>query len=205
MPWPGGNEIERLLGLMRSLGYPPVDTHLSFPLRPQDHAGWQRLAELHGLVGGEYICVHPGARMLSRRWPVERFAEVAQRLRARWKVVVTGAPDELMLAHRLCSLIGGDVVNLTGATQLGELAALIAHARMLLCNDTGPSHIAAALDTPSVVISCGGESGRWAPLDPTLHHVLAAHPPCRPCGWQKCPFGMNAQQRSPPTRSRPQR
>jgi ADP-heptose:LPS heptosyltransferase len=188
IPWPDGNEIERLLGLTRALGYPDVDTHLSFPLRPQDHAGWERLAELHGLVGGEYICVHPGARMLSRRWPVERFAEVALRLRAHWKVVVTGAPDEIMLTHRLCSLVGGDVVNLTGVTPLGELAALIAHARLLLCNDTGPSHLAAALDTPSVVVSCGGDSQRWAPLDITLHHVLASYPPCRPCGWQKCPI-----------------
>ncbi|CAG2160590.1 glycosyltransferase family 9 protein [Cupriavidus numazuensis] len=188
LPWPGGNEIECLLGLMRALGYPVVDPHLAFPLRPQDHAGWQRLAELHGLVGGEYICVHPGARMLSRRWPVERFADVALRLRKRWRIVVTGAPDEIMLTHRLCELIGGDVVNLTGATPLGELAALIAHARLLLCNDSGPSRIAAALDTPSVVVSCGGESDRWAPLDATLHHVLASYPPCRPCNWQKCPF-----------------
>lgn len=189
VPWPDGNEIERLQGLMRALGYPAVDPHLAFPLGPLDQAGWQHLADRHGLLPGRYVCVHPGARMLSRRWPVERFAELAQRLQARWPVVITGAPDERMLAHRLAAMVGGKVVNLCGQTSLGTMAALIAHARLLVCNDTGASHIAAAMDTPSVVVSCGSDSARWAPLDATLHRVLAHHPPCRPCAWQKCPLG----------------
>ena len=69
------------------------------------------------------------------------------------------------------------------------MAALVAHARLLICNDTGASHIAAAMQTPSVVISCGSDSERWAPLDRQRHQVLADYPPCRPCSWQACPFG----------------
>lgn len=187
--WPDGNEIERLLGLMHALGYPHVDTHLSFPLHADDLRDWRKLADAHGLEPGGYFCIHPGARMLSRRWPVERFAEVAQRLGNPWRIVVTGAPDERALAARLCTLTGVPVVNLCGQTSLGAMAALIAHARLLVCNDTGASHIAAAMDTPSVVVSCGSDSERWAPLDRTLHHVLADYPPCRPCAWQACPYG----------------
>lgn len=189
VPWPRGNEIERLLALMVALGYPAVDTHLAFPLRPEDHAAWRRLAEAHGLAAGGYLCVHPGARLLSRRWPVERFADVARAVRDRWQVVITGAPDERMLAYRLATLVGEPVVDLCGRTTLGSLAALIAHARLLLCNDTGTSHIAAALDTPSVVVSCGSDSARWAPLDHAMHRVLADQPPCRPCAYQVCPLG----------------
>lgn len=187
--WPDGNEIERLLALMHALGYPCGDTHLSFPLRPDDLRDWRKLADAHALAPAGYVCVHPGARMLSRRWPVERFAEVAQRLGGAWRIVVTGAPDEADLAARLCALARVPVVNLCGQTSLGAMAALIAHARLLVCNDTGASHIAAAMDTPSVVVSCGSDSERWAPLDRALHHVLADYPPCRPCGWQACPYG----------------
>lgn len=194
LPWPAGNEIERLLALMRALGYAATDAHLSFPLRAADHADWEALAQRHGLATGGYVCVHPGARMLSRRWPVERYAEVVRHLRARWPVVVTGAAEELMLAHRLCALAGdrlggAPVINLCGRTSLGAMAALVAHARVLVCNDTGASHIAAAMDTPSVVVSCGSDVDRWAPLDTALHRVLADRPPCRPCTWQQCPIG----------------
>ncbi|RZT42477.1 glycosyltransferase family 9 protein [Cupriavidus agavae] len=189
VPWPGGNEISRLLALTEALGYPSADTRLSFPLQEHDAESWRRLAAEFGLRDGEFVCIHPGARMLSRRWPVERFADVARQLQRRWRVVVTGAPDEAALDARLCALIGGPVVNLCGRTSLGAMAALVAHARLLLCNDTGASHIAAAVRTPSVVVSCGSDSGRWAPLDHTLHRVLAYHPPCRPCAWQSCPYG----------------
>ncbi|WP_407935978.1 glycosyltransferase family 9 protein [Cupriavidus plantarum] len=187
--WPDGNEIERLLALPRALGYPTADAHLAFPLRAVDHAGWRALADRYGLQPRGYVCVHPGARMLSRRWPVERFAEVARRLRERWPVVVTGAPDELPLDARLAGQCGIEVINLGGQTTLGTMAALIGQARLLVCNDTGASHIAAAMDTPSVVVSCGSDSPRWAPLDTALHRVLADWPPCRPCGWEKCPLG----------------
>ncbi|WP_407935885.1 glycosyltransferase family 9 protein [Cupriavidus necator] len=187
VPWPQGNEVERLLMLMRELGYPAADRHLEFPLRPIDHASWRLLADEHGLHAGNYVCVHAGARMLSRRWPVARFAQAARALRRHWKVVLTGSPDEAELVGELAARIGKPVVNLCGQTSLGTMAALICHARLLLCNDTGASHIAAATDTPSVVISCGSDSARWAPLDASLHRVLAEQPPCRPCMHQVCP------------------
>jgi ADP-heptose:LPS heptosyltransferase len=187
VPWPQGNEVERLLALMQALGYPCADRRLEFPLRPIDHASWRLLADEHGLVAGDYVCVHAGARMLSRRWPLERFAQAGRALRRHWKVVLTGSRDESALVGQLARRIGKPVVNLCGQTALGTLAALIQHARLLLCNDTGASHIAAAVRTPSVVVSCGSDSARWAPLDTTLHCVLADQPACRPCMHQACP------------------
>jgi ADP-heptose:LPS heptosyltransferase len=187
--WPGGNEVERLLSLITALGYPSAGTHLSFPLRPADEASWRELAARHGLEPGRYVCVHPGARMLSRRWPVERFAAAAKSLSADWKIVITGAGDEAPLAQRFCEMFDGPVVNLCGQTALGTMAAVVAHARLVMCNDTGASHIAAAVRTPSVVVSCGSDSARWAPLDRQRHIVLADHPSCRPCFHQECPIG----------------
>lgn len=187
--WPEGNEVERLLSLITRMGYPAQGTHLEFPLRPIDLSCWNALATMHGLTPGNYVCIHPGARMLTRRWPVERFAAVARTLSAHWKIVVTGTADEAPLADALCQAVGEQAVNLCGRTDLGTMAAVLKHARLLLCNDTGASHIAAAMRTPSVVISCGSDSARWAPLDSTRHRVLADHPNCRPCMHQECPVG----------------
>ncbi|AOZ10598.1 glycosyltransferase family 9 protein [Cupriavidus malaysiensis] len=189
LPWPGGHEIERLLALTSSLGYRPCGAGLEFPLQAADFTGWDQLARTHGLAAGAYVCIHPGARLPSRRWPVDRFAAVARSLRKPWRIVVTGAAEEADLARTLCAAVGAGTVNLCGQTSLGSLAVLLRRARLLVCNDTGVSHLSAAVGGRSVVVSCGSESARWAPLDHGRHIVLADQPPCRPCGFHDCPYG----------------
>jgi ADP-heptose:LPS heptosyltransferase len=63
-------------------------------------------------------------------------------------------------------------LNLVGKTDLGTLAAVIQNAKMLLSNDTGVSHIASAVKTPSVVIFLASDPERWAPLNKRLHHIV---------------------------------
>jgi ADP-heptose:LPS heptosyltransferase len=79
--------------------------------------------------------------------------------------------------------------DLAGETSLGGLAALISHAALLVANDTGVSHIATALRTPSVIAACGSDAERWAPLDIALHRTLATPIECRPCSHDVCPIG----------------
>lgn len=190
LPWPAGPEIERYLRLMAHLGYASRGDHLEFPQAASDHAGWQALCRQHRLNPGSYVCVHPGARMLSRRWPVERFAQVARQLAMHgWPVVLTGTPAEAELAKVFLDEVQAPFIDLCGRTTLGTLAALIAQCRLLLCNDTGVSHLAAALRTPSLVVACGSDVARWAPLDRALHTVLADYPECRPCMHPICPIG----------------
>jgi ADP-heptose:LPS heptosyltransferase len=80
-------------------------------------------------------------------------------------------------------------LHLAGETSLGGLAALVAAARLVVCNDTGISHIAAAVSSASVVIASGSDTRRWAPSDRVLHRVLADYPSCRPCTFRECPYG----------------
>jgi ADP-heptose:LPS heptosyltransferase len=80
-------------------------------------------------------------------------------------------------------------LNLTGRTGLGALAALVAQARLVVCNDTGISHIAAAVATSSVIVSCGSDTRRWAPLDHRRHRVVSSMVYCRPCMHTVCPIG----------------
>jgi ADP-heptose:LPS heptosyltransferase len=191
MPWPEAQpEVHRYLALMAFLGVPLQGTHLEMPLGDEDRAGYEALAQRHRLATGRFVVIHPGARLRSRRWPVERFAAVGAALaREGWRVCVTGSPAERELTSAVLAGLPRDAVDLTGATTLGSLAALLSRAALLVCNDTGVSHVAAAVGAPSVVIASGSDVARWAPLDATRHPVLWHEAPCRPCAHELCPVG----------------
>lgn len=191
MAWPDAEpEIRRYPRLLDYLGLPADGFDLEFPLTLMDIAEAGDLARDVGIDVRRTIFIHPGARLASRRWPVERFASLANRLvEDGWQVAITGSRDEGDLVRRLVYESRACVVNLCGRTTLGSLAALLRDARLLICNDTGVSHIAAAVGTRSVVIACGSDAGRWAPLDKVRHRVLHAPMPCRPCMHQECPVG----------------
>jgi ADP-heptose:LPS heptosyltransferase len=121
------------------------------------------------------VCVHPGASVPERRWPAERFAAVARAFADRGlRVVLTGTSPEAGLTEQVAREANVACVDLAGRTDLGVLAALLSEARLLVCNDTGVSHLAAALRTPSVVLSTGDNPARWAPADGSRHRVLCA-------------------------------
>jgi ADP-heptose:LPS heptosyltransferase len=127
-------------------------------------------ADAPRLDGAELVVVHVGAQLPSRRWSPLRFAQVADRLASEGRtVVLPGAASETELVAAVQRVMHQRAVNLAGRTSLWSLGALIDQARLVVCNDTGVSHIAAALHTPSVVVSCGAEVARWAPLDAALH------------------------------------
>lgn len=178
------NEMLRCLRLAERLGASGGTPELEFPLGDADWAEWARLNLAN------YVCMHVGSQLASRRWPLERFAAVGDWLAARgWKVVLTGSAGEARLTGQALRLMRASAVDLAGRTSLGGLGALVAHARLVVCNDTSVSHIAAALRTPSVVIACGSDPIRWAPLDRDLHRVLYHEIECRPCMHAECPIG----------------
>ncbi len=187
-------EVRRYLALMAALGASDesvADTSIELPIVAAERDEWERLRALHGL-DGRYVCIHPGARWSSRRWPLDRFAAVAHEVAARGaRIVLTGSGDEREIVGALAERLRGAgvaVVDLAGRTSLGALACLLRGARLLVCNDTGISHVAAAVGTPSVVIASGSDVERWAPIDGTLHRVLAHAVPCRPCMHRDCPI-----------------
>jgi ADP-heptose:LPS heptosyltransferase len=189
LPWPDAlPEIERYLALMEHLGVPLVGTHLEFPLLPEDYAALPAIAR--SLRRGEYACVHPGARLESRRWGVESFACVSDALASLGlRVVLTGSAEEVGLTRAVAQAMHSPSLDLAGRTSLGGVVALLNRARLLICNDTGVSHIAAALRLPSIVVCCGSDPARWAPLGSELHRVVYHPIDCRPCAYTDCPIG----------------
>ena len=188
-PWADAeHEVLRYLRLLNFLGVPTQGQALEFPLHDTDYrtleAGATALPP-----AASYVCIHPGARLASRRWPAQRFAQVADGLAARGlRIVLTGSEQERDITQAVLMAMHAPALDMTGRTDLGALAALIAHARLVVCNDTGISHIAAGVATPSVIICSGADPGRWAPLDRQRHHLLYADVPCRPCAHAVCPI-----------------
>jgi ADP-heptose:LPS heptosyltransferase len=125
------------------------------------------------------VVVHPGAAYGSCRWPADRFAAVVRHLVAEHvPVVLTGSAAERPLALRVAAASGlpGESV-LAGETDLLQLAALVAEARLVLCGDTGVAHLATAYGRPSVLLFGPTPPSRWGPRTQGRHTVL----------WQESP------------------
>ncbi|WP_298741255.1 glycosyltransferase family 9 protein [uncultured Chitinophaga sp.] len=173
------HEILRLLKIVHALDIPIDGTALEFPIHAEEYAGAGMIMELLNLQAGNYICLHPGARDPRRRWSAAHFAAVGDALAAMGHtIVVTGAAEEAALTQAVTAQMqypAIDLVAQAGQTTIGEMAALIQSSQLLLSNDTGVSHIAAALCIPSVIIfSDYSDPGRWAPLNDQLHTVVTA-------------------------------
>jgi ADP-heptose:LPS heptosyltransferase len=185
------NEIERPLHLLEMFGIKSHGTHMEFPLRPDDHEELERnVHAMGGTLNGPLIGLLPGARSPSRRWPAERFAAVADALRTQTgaQILVLGGPGDERLGDSVVRAMQRRAVNVAGRLSLGASAALINQLDLLITNDTGPSHIARALDTPSVVLFGPGDYSRWRPLDEQTHRSVMVGVACSPCFHRECPI-----------------
>jgi heptosyltransferase-2 len=115
------------------------------------------------------ITLHPGARNgKAKRWPVEHWSELANLLTQRLDatVVIVGAPGERATAHQIIRAVAEPIYDLTGKTALPELAALLARSDLVISGDSGPMHIACAVDSPVI--------GLFGPTDPRISGPLGA-------------------------------
>jgi ADP-heptose:LPS heptosyltransferase len=190
LPWRDDEpEVERGVRLLAALGVASRGLELEAPVLPADLRELARITGARQLPRGAYVCVHPGAQLKSRRWYPERFAVVADALAARGlPVVITGTAGEAELARAIAERMRSPVVDLVGRTTLGGLTALIDGARLVVTNDTGVRHVAAARGTPCIAVACGSDVRRWPAREPT-QRLLHADVPCRPCNYDRCPIG----------------
>lgn len=169
-----GAEPLRLLRLAQFLGAQAAGTHLEFPVTEQDETALRESGIAAGLVPGHYICIHPGARLRNKCWAPQRFAEVADQLFREFglPVVLTGSGQEIDLTTAVAAQMRSPAINAAAPISIGAMAALMKGARLLICNDTGVSHIAAGLRLPSVVIFSIADMERWSPLDRDQHRCI---------------------------------
>ena len=151
----------------------------------------------HKLVGGlgePVLAVHPGARWITKRWPVEKFAAVAAKATRKFgfATVILGSPAEAESSALLEQLIrnfipAARVLNLTGQTTLKQLAAVLERVNVVLTNDTGPMHLAAGLGTPVVgVFTCTSAVRSGPPGD--QHELVSTTLSCAARYKKRCPY-----------------
>jgi ADP-heptose:LPS heptosyltransferase len=168
-----GHEALRLLHVLDGLGIQPQGTYLADPLSQLDHEAYAQLEISYGLQSSPMVCMHPGSRNPTRRWPVEWFAKCARLLAKRgYQVVLTGVREESEITAAVAAQANAQVLDLAGKTDLGVLGVLLSKASFLICNDTGVSHVADALQVPSIVLINTSDPERWAPLDRQLHRLV---------------------------------
>ena len=184
------HEVERHLALVARVGWRATDTRLRLVPDAAAHADAAQALRAAGVTAGApYFVVHPGASAASRRWPADRFGAAAQAIARHTgaTAVFTGDVGEHGLITQAQQAMGGASVSLVGRLGVAALAVLIRDATMLLANNTGPAHIAAAMGTPVVVLyaQTNPQHTPWR----VRSRVLYQDVPCRHCLKSVCPMG----------------
>ncbi|NJD26687.1 MAG: glycosyltransferase family 9 protein [Chloroflexi bacterium] len=191
-PAPARHEVRRQLDLVAAAGCTTADEHLSYRVDPGASRAVRALLGSLGIgPGSPFVVVHPGATAASRRYRPDGFEEAAAVLASRdgLRVLVTGTVGEATLVERIARAVPG-AVGLAGRLGIDKLGALIAIAPLLVSNNTGPAHLAAAVGTPVVVLyaQTNLQHTPWA----VPSRVLTRDVPCHDCLRSVCPLGHHA-------------
>ncbi|HLX96422.1 MAG TPA: lipopolysaccharide heptosyltransferase II [Verrucomicrobiae bacterium] len=199
------HQIHEYLHLVGSLGANPESIAPQLFVAPDEIEAAKIKFGLEK-VAQPVLGLNPGAEYGSaKRWPIERFIAAAKEIQQRTNCVwlILGGKNDVNVANQIESALlaaserSGDgrtpnshLLNLAGQTSLRELMSLLKLCRVLLTNDSGPMHVAAALGTP-VVVPFGSTSleltGPGLPGD-SRHHLLKSDVPCSPCFLRECPI-----------------
>ncbi|MBN1803810.1 MAG: glycosyltransferase family 9 protein [Sedimentisphaerales bacterium] len=157
--------VDFYLKIIGAAGATSLDVEFVLPQHPEAADSIKNLLKSHYISPDNYVVFIPGSAHEDKRWPTERFAELAERISLHHKlpVVATGDAGETILVEKLKNLSKVPVVNIAGKTSLSELVVLLKNARLVVSNDTGPGHIAAALSTPLVLMFSWSNPARIAP------------------------------------------
>jgi len=180
--------VRRQLDLVASVGYHADDERLEFAAVAGDDA--RAAAALHAAgadVTRPYCVLHVGATAASRRWPPQRFGAAAQHIQAATGMTIVwaaGATEQGLLEAAQAACAAPSVV-LPPALSLGELGGVIRSASLLVCNNSGPAHLAAACGTPVVVVyaQTNPQHTPWTPHA----RVVSRAVPCANCLRSSCP------------------
>jgi ADP-heptose:LPS heptosyltransferase len=172
------HRVEHAFDLLRSLQVPIVDSTPSLGIPAADGTWADTWLREQRLEGKNILGVHPGSGGPEKCWPAARFARVAEELAGRneWSVVVTGSPVDAEAVQEFVSIFRGKPARAPMTSTVGQLCALIQRYAVLLCNDCGPMHIAAALRIPVIAVFGPSSTALWGPYPPDSRHVVVAAP-----------------------------
>jgi len=175
--------VDFYLKMVQAAGASDIDVEFVFGEKPQDVHTANTLLENHNIKPQNYIVFIPGSAHRDKCWPVERFAELADRISSKFAlpILAVGTSSEKNTVEEIRGISNASITDFTGLTNLKELVALLKSARLVVSNDTGPGHIAAALGTPLVMMFSWSNPARIAPYGKS-ECMIASEPYSRGLG-----------------------
>lgn len=190
------HETDYSLDMLRYIGIESAARSLHIPVNELSEKRIDELFRENGILRNEMVVtIHPAASCPSRRWPLERFAKVADMLAEEYraKIVIITGPGDSALGRRVAALMKHKPLNLSGKTSVPDIASIFRRSKLLISNDSGPVHISCAVGTPVISIFSRKDRGvspeRWGPLgkyDVTLHKDVG----CEICLAHNCKIGF---------------
>lgn len=173
----------RVLELVR------VPVHRNFEWLPKRAAAAAAVEQRWPSDGTRWVVLQPGARWLNKRWPAEHFSQTVQQLRSAPRGVrfaLLGGKDERDLGQAIASQTPDRCLDLTGQLSLPEMIEWIRRSRLMVTNDTGPMHVAAAVGTPVVALFGPTEPRRTGPYGQLQNVLQTRDLECVPCLRNRC-------------------
>ena len=185
----GRHAIDRHLDVLALHGF-PITTRTMLLEIPEDTAAHvKQLMEDAGLFGhGPVIGVYPGAGSPYKLYPSDKFAHALQeiaKLSPDARFVAVGGPDDAGPAAAVTAPLGGRAADFSGKLNILETAAAVSNCDLFISNDSGPMHIAAALEVPTVALFGPTDAHRYGPRG-SAHRIVWHREPCNPCKFPEC-------------------
>lgn len=191
-----GHGIAQRLKVAELAGGAPTDFRMTLPLKSAARREVATILQTHGIGDGSPLLgLQPGASTTSRRWAPAHFIELARQLLAAHpglRIVVSGSVQERTLCREIAAAIGDERAWASaGEVPLRLLPALLQRCFALVTGDTGPMHLAVAVETPVVALFAVSDARRSGPAsDLDRHIIIQKARTCDPCLSKRCPYPL---------------
>ena len=179
--------VDWYLAVLPTLGVP---VHKNFNWLPERREVSAAVKSKWKMDGAEWIALQPGARWKNKRWPAKYFAELIRSIAGQFpdvRFAILGSSEDKPLGEIISRMAPERCLNLCGTTSLSEMIEWVRLCKLMVTNDTGPMHAAAALNKPIVALFGPTEPSRTGPYG-QLENVLRIELPCSPCLKPTCHF-----------------
>ncbi|MDE0555173.1 MAG: lipopolysaccharide heptosyltransferase II [Candidatus Poribacteria bacterium] len=192
------HEVDRNLELVQLICKGEGTRKLKFFMLPNEIDTAKARLVSWGIGANTFLIgIHPGGSSFDKRWPERQYAELADRLVQQHNatILLLHGPEEAALADNIQQAMQSRAIVQAPET-IRELGALLCCCNLVVCNDSGPMHLAAALDVPMVAVFGPTDHIAWHPLSENAA-VVRRDMPCWPCSAHKCKIGWECTKKLP--------
>ena len=192
------HEVDRNLELVRLICEGEGKRKLVYHVLPDEIATAKAQRTSWGVKDDTFLIgIHPGGSSFDKRWPEEQYADLADRLAQQYNatILLLRGPEEAELVQNIQQAMQSHAITYAPET-IRELGAMLSCCDLVVCNDSGPMHLAAALDVPMVAIFGPTDHVAWHPLSENAS-IVRRDMPCWPCSAHKCKIGWECTKKLP--------